>query len=563
MGNVSSSGKLLWKAILLAAMSCVGYSQEAIDPKSVVTVEEQELREHAISADNPIHAETKARVGLYKQVELDILVDKSGAVIAAKPVRGPKEYFAQAVEEAKTWKYKPFVREGNAVYARVQGWVNILPAEDLPLVHIPFPQLRDLNSLVIALSRSTCFGTCPGYKVEIRGNGTVAFNGTAFVNFPGTHTDHISQDDVDGLVRKFASADFFSLKDAYTAMVTDNPSYVIEITIDGRHKSVHDYVGPMVGMPDAVGELENEVDHVADTERWIVGNKNTLRSLQQEHWDFKSKEAGESLLDAIRAKKLEVATMLIEAGVPAQFTKVEKWESMDGRKKWPKIDSVVSAAASVGDEEFLRFVLDRGGASESPEAVNEALISAARLGKISVFDLLIKAGADPAYRNKGWDSVLTAAATGGSVEIVKEIIAAHPDVNLPDSFGHTALMNVCGDADRDPASRVEVAKMLIQAGADPNLQDSEGNAVLHKIRNADCARVVIAGGADVNLRNKMGSTPLIENYSEEVIEMLLEAGANPALKNDEGKTALDNARYFQNEKAVKLIEQALSGKIGQ
>ena len=69
--------------------------------------------------------------------------------------------------------------------------------------------------------------------------------------------------------RRFRSADYFSLEDKYIAGVTDNPTYITSIAFDTFHKSVVDYVGEYEGMPDAVRELEETIDQIVGSEKWI------------------------------------------------------------------------------------------------------------------------------------------------------------------------------------------------------------------------------------------------------------------------------------------------------
>jgi hypothetical protein len=71
------------------------------------------------------------------------------------------------------------------------------------------------------------------------------------------------------LAARFIAADFYSMDPRYVASVTDNPDYYLSITIDGRKKEVHDYVGQWEGMPAVVVELEDAVDELAQTSRWI------------------------------------------------------------------------------------------------------------------------------------------------------------------------------------------------------------------------------------------------------------------------------------------------------
>jgi hypothetical protein len=42
------------------------------------------------------------------------------------------------------------------------------------------------------------------------------------------------------------------------------------VVIDGRRKSIRDYGGLMIDMPPVVEELQNQVDRVAGTARWVA-----------------------------------------------------------------------------------------------------------------------------------------------------------------------------------------------------------------------------------------------------------------------------------------------------
>ena len=125
----------------------------------------------------------------------------------------------------------------------------------------------------ISLERGPCFGTCPIYKVEIKGDGSVTYTGERFVKITGEQHAQISREEVSALVAKFEKADFFSLKDEYTAPVTDLPTYTLSVSFSGRNKTVTDYGGRMADMPAVVTELENEVDRVAGTDQWVKGGE--------------------------------------------------------------------------------------------------------------------------------------------------------------------------------------------------------------------------------------------------------------------------------------------------
>lgn len=131
----------------------------------------------------------------------------------------------------------------------------------------PFPEIRDWRTLSIKLERGACFGTCPSYSVTLLGNGTVTYEGIECVAFKGRHVTHISQSAVTNLFAKFKNANFFSLRDAYAAQITDGPAYRTTISFDGHQKAVGDYLGGGVGMPTEVSQLEDAVDDVTGASR--------------------------------------------------------------------------------------------------------------------------------------------------------------------------------------------------------------------------------------------------------------------------------------------------------
>jgi alpha/beta superfamily hydrolase len=59
----------------------------------------------------------------------------------------------------------------------------------------------------------------------------------------------------------------------------------------GRTWTVTDYVGRTEGMPAVVTALEDEVDRVAGTARWINGNQDSVAALLAGGFDFTSRRA--------------------------------------------------------------------------------------------------------------------------------------------------------------------------------------------------------------------------------------------------------------------------------
>jgi hypothetical protein len=124
--------------------------------------------------------------------------------------------------------------------------------------------------VTITLTRSVCFGFCPDYTVSINQDGLVTYEGRRFVNVSGPQTSQIEPADVQALLARFDAINFNSLQDEYRAHVSDMPTYTVTLVRNGRSKTVVDYGGPGAGMPEAVRELQTEIDRVANTQQWVL-----------------------------------------------------------------------------------------------------------------------------------------------------------------------------------------------------------------------------------------------------------------------------------------------------
>jgi len=137
------------------------------------------------------------------------------------------------------------------------------------------PKPTNFENLMITLERTACFGTCPIYKLTIKGDGTVIYEGERFVNVTGTQTTKISSDKIRELVDEFYKSGYFSLKESYTKKcdirgcmhVTDLPTTITSITIDEKTKRVENYFGA----PEKLDELQNKIDDITNSKMWIEG----------------------------------------------------------------------------------------------------------------------------------------------------------------------------------------------------------------------------------------------------------------------------------------------------
>lgn len=144
---------------------------------------------------------------------------------------------------------------------------HILLALSLTLAAVP----------VITLERTACFGTCPVYKLTIYDDGKVEYEGHEYVKQRGKAQGQITKEALEELVREFEKIDYFKLNESYSSegkncpqLWTDHPTAITSLNWKGRKKTVRHYHGcrgnPVLHQLTA---LENKIDEVANTERWI------------------------------------------------------------------------------------------------------------------------------------------------------------------------------------------------------------------------------------------------------------------------------------------------------
>lgn len=491
------------------------------------------------------------------QLRLTLIVSPEGDVVDAK-AGGDNEslkFWPQLQDEVRRWKFTPFEENGKAVTAEVEEYLDLVPPERRPKVHLAAPALRPDSIITITLERTGCFGTCPSYTVAVNTN-RIVFQGRGFVVAQGEHTDSVDAEAVRNLAKRFIAADFFSMDSSYTASVTDCPTYVLSIAIDGHTKKVVDYVGSWVGMPAVITQLEDEVDKLARTQRWIAGSEGLVQALQKEKFNFGTFDAQVMLKEAASRGITRTVQELLEAGVPLEPLPAPQPTEPDMAVPF---DSVGWLNAASSHLEVLRVFIQAGASKYDQHDKDLALAGAARSGDVEAARALISYGANPnvdlsdlavtengagmTMQSKGAGSVLIYAAESGNPDMVREILRYRPKLDMRDREGKTALF-AAGEyrsTDKDGA-RVECIRLLVQAGADVNARDDEGNTPLHETFLTDVEEELLKLGADVNARNNDGETPIFTNVDDASIPLFIEHGADLTVRNDKGETVMEAAK---------------------
>jgi Domain of unknown function (DUF6438) len=261
------------------------------------------------------------------------------------------------------------------------------------------------------------FGTCPAYSVTIFGDGTVHYTGDRFVLVPGNHSAHISPDAVRDLLQQFRKADFLSAKDKYVGNWTDNPTQTITLTIGPQTKTVTDYVGTDDGLPLAIRNLEQQIDEMADTARWIKSDDRTVPSLVAEKWSFKasSKQNLTLYTSAITNKNTALIEQYLSAGGPIIAASADQ-------------ASPVCVASQTGDLSLVHRMAENTKTFPA-RVLNQCLSAAARSGNLALLQLWLDQGADPkAMPEKvadDWTSALGPlpnALMSGNLDVVRKLL---------------------------------------------------------------------------------------------------------------------------------------------
>lgn len=521
----------------------------------------------------------------FNQIHLTIIVSPSGDVLDVHPTEevdppprdgGALKFWSQLESEVRQWKFTPFEQNGNPVTAQIEEYIDLVPPERSPKTHVAPPTLRPNSRIFISLRRSGCFGTCPSYTVTVSTDGIV-FEGDYYVVARGKHTAGIDPKVVRKLASRFVAADFYSMEPKYVASVTDNPTYVLTIDIDGHKKTVEDYVGSWEGMPAVISDLEQEVDDLAKTERWIEGKDGLVRLLQAEKLNFQSFEAQIMLKEAASRGQAETVRELVAAGVPVD--QLPPPSPKDGQELGPDFRAVGLLTPASGNFQTLQILLDAGASRNDQSDKDLALAGAARSGNVEAARALIAYGANPnsdlskltatkraggmTIQGPGAGSVLIEAASSGNPEMVKEILRYHPNLEARSYEGKTAIF-AAGEyrnSDKEGA-RVECVRLLAQAGADVNARDNNGNTPLHEIYLTDVEEELLKLGADVNARNKDGETPIFTNVDADSVPLFVQYGADLTIRNNKGQDVVQTDNYSgpQRKEALRKALQSLVDK---
>ena len=136
-----------------------------------------------------------------------------------------------------------------------------------PTAEVPAPPVVEeaqKEELLISMMRTACYGTCPIYNVQIYTSGRVQYEGKNFVDRIGSYHTNFDTASLKKIQEKIRSINYFSLQDKYDSPITDLPSVITEVHLDGQVKKIEDrHKGPK-----ELDELYAEIDALLAEAKW-------------------------------------------------------------------------------------------------------------------------------------------------------------------------------------------------------------------------------------------------------------------------------------------------------
>jgi hypothetical protein len=288
------------------------------------------------------------------------------------------------------------------------------------LVQAAVPKQADVPpDTVIQLERTSCFGSCPVYTVTIDARGAVTYVGKQFVRVVGRRTAQIAPSAVARLLSRAQEIRFFDMRDEYKVIhnpdgtittVTDLPTQIVTITVNGRTKRVDDYVAA----PETLEPFEREIDEAAGTKRWVFLDEKALDDLVRSKWPASGEQGAKLLQEAIERDDVTIARRLIEMGSGLDGPAESRVPPLLLARSGSMVDLLVQAGAdpnerpvgrvdgrtplmstSYKDPAVAEALLRAGARLEDMDDGRTALWYSACAGNWRVVTVLLRAGANP------------------------------------------------------------------------------------------------------------------------------------------------------------------------
>ena len=142
------------------------------------------------------------------------------------------------------------------------------------------------SKLVAAYRKTSCFGVCPAYEVQIFDDGLVTWNGIMNTGTPGKARKQMDKSEVTKVQEKAALTNFFSMNDHYPDYpIVDASATIIYMSGNTKEKQVT----AITGAPKGFYDLEQHFKELIATNGWLIepkgaaSKKNTGQNLDSKN----------------------------------------------------------------------------------------------------------------------------------------------------------------------------------------------------------------------------------------------------------------------------------------
>lgn len=272
-----------------------------------------------------------------------------------------------------------------------------------------------------------------------------------------------------------------------------------------------------------------------------------------------------ALTFAAEAGHISVVQQLLDAGATV---------TLPGQEYNGKTGTALHYAARSGHADIVRLLLSRGADANDKSGGEMPLHAAARNGHLEAIKALVDGGAKIESKEREGNTPLHMAAQNGKLDAVKLLLTRGSKVNSTNKSGQTPLgaghrnlsvREIHYDAKgnktvKDPGDPMDVMRALLAAGADPNLPSKRGGGMLIDVAGEpQVVKLLLDHKADPNTADSEGHTALawaVMRQNVESVQLLLAAGADPNAVDQLGRTSLDLAVDRKYPQIAKLLEKA-------
>lgn len=140
----------------------------------------------------------------------------------------------------------------------------------------PAPSVADVE---ITLTRTRCYGWCPAYTVKVRGDGTVVYEGEAYVSTIGRVESHVDPKVLEPVLNKMMEIDILHHQHQCETSIVDTPTTRIRLRVGKHSLTVEDrFDGQDCGFDKpsadptwhaALADIGDRIDRAVGIEQWI------------------------------------------------------------------------------------------------------------------------------------------------------------------------------------------------------------------------------------------------------------------------------------------------------